>query len=122
MVRSLNSTVELTANATWFRGMPNYGKVMLGDKAFEYYNDKNVGDYVQIPWEEITYVIADVHFNGRYIPRFEIRTKKNGNFIFNTKDPKKTLRVMRNHIPANHMRRALSVGQKLKQRFTFKKK
>ncbi len=86
---------------------------MIGDKAFEFYNEKNIGDFVQIPWEEITYVVADVRFHGKYIPCFEIRTKKNGNFIFATQDSKKTLRAIRKYIPADHMRQSLSLRQKL---------
>ncbi|KRL89111.1 DUF956 family protein [Lactobacillus kalixensis] len=121
MVKSINTKVDLTQDATWFRGMPSYGKIMIGDKAFEFYNERNVGDFVQIPWDEVTYVVADVHFGGKYIPRFEIRTKRNGSFIFATKDPKKALRVIRNYIPASHMRKALSVWQNLKRRFTRKK-
>lgn len=122
MVKSINTKVDLTIDATWFRGMPSYGKVMIGDNAFEFYNERNIGDYVQIPWDEVTYVVADVHFRGKYIPRFEIRTHNNGNFIFATRDPKKTLRAIRNHVPADHMRKALSLLQGLKRRFIHKKK
>ena len=50
MVESSNTKVDLTANATWFRALSTYGKVMVGDKAFEFYNDRNISDYVQIPW------------------------------------------------------------------------
>lgn len=121
MVKSINTKVDLTVDATWFRSMPSYGKIMIGDKAFEFYNEHNIEDYVQIPWNEVTYVVADVHFGGKYIPRFEIRTKANGNFIFASRDPKKTLRAIRNYIPASHMRKALSVWQKLKRNFSRKK-
>lgn len=122
MVKSINTKVDLTVNGTWFRGMPSYGKVMIGDKAFEFYNERNVTDFVQIPWDEVTYVVADVHFHGKYIPRFEIRTRQNGNFIFVTKDVKKTLREIRNYIPAQRMRKSLTLWQGLKQRFTHKSK
>ena len=54
MVQSLNKKVDLTINATSYLGMANYGKVLVGDEAFEYYNDKNVNDYIQIPWSEVT--------------------------------------------------------------------
>lgn len=122
MVKSINTRVDLTQNATWFRSIPTYGKVMLGDRAFEFYNEHNIDDYVQIPWDEMTYVVADVHFHGRYIPRFEIRTKNDGSFRFATRDPKKTLREIRKHLPADHLRQSLSVWQDIKRRFTRKRK
>ena len=34
MVQSLNTKVDLTVNATSFMGLANYGKIMVGDKAF----------------------------------------------------------------------------------------
>ena len=117
MVKSINTIVDLTVDATWFRGMPSYGKVMIGDKAFEFYNERNIGDFVQIPWDEITYVVADVRFRGKYIPRFEIRTRRSGNFIFASKDVKKTLRAIRNYVPAEHMRKSLSLWKGLIQNF-----
>lgn len=94
MVKSINTKIDLTGNATWFRGIASYGKMMIGDKAFEFYNERNIGDYVQIPWNEVTYVVADVHFRGKYIPRFEFQTKKNGTFIFSTRDNKKNRCVL----------------------------
>ncbi|MBI1695180.1 DUF956 family protein [Lactobacillus crispatus] len=122
MAKSINTKVDLTVDATWFRGIASYGKIMIGDRAFEFYNERNVEDYVQIPWNEVTYVVADVRFGGRYIPRFEIRTKSNGKFIFAARDPKKVLRAIRKYVPADHMRRALSLWQRLEQRFSRKKK
>lgn len=120
MVESQNTKVDLTAEATWFRAVAVYGKAMVGDKAFEFYNERNLSDYVQIPWNEVTYVVADVHFKGRYIPRFEIRTRTSGIFIFTTKNNKKTLRAIRKYVPADHMRQALSLWQNLKRRFLSK--
>ena len=40
MVQSLNREVDYTVAATSYLGMANYGKVMIGDKAFEFYNEK----------------------------------------------------------------------------------
>ncbi len=65
MVQSLNKKVDLTINATSYLGMANYGKVLVGDEAFEYYNDKNVNDYIQIPWSEVTEIMASVKFKGK---------------------------------------------------------
>ncbi|MCF1783873.1 DUF956 family protein [Lactobacillus mulieris] len=117
MVQSLNTTSDYVTKATWQRGIPCYGQIMIGDKGFEFYNDKNLLDYIQIPWNEITYVVADVHFKGKYIPRFELRTRNNGNFIFSAKQPVLVLKAIRKYIPANHMRQALSLWQKIKLRF-----
>lgn len=84
MVQSMNTKVDYTVAATSYLGMANYGKVMIGDKAFEFYNEKNLKDYIQIPWEEIDYVMASVNFKGKWIPRFAIVTKqKRKVYIFN---------------------------------------
>ena len=122
MAQSLNKTVDLAVRGTWFRAMSTYGKVMIGDEAFEFYNEKNVEDYIQIPWDQVTYIVADVHFKGKYIPRFAIRTKKDGEFIFATKDPKRTLRAIRKYVPADHMRKALGVGETIGRFFSRGKK
>ena len=111
MVQSLNKKVDLTINATPYLGMANYGKVLVGDEAFEYYNDKNVNDYIQIPWSEVTEIMASVMFKGKWIPRFAVVTKNNGNFIFSTRDNKKTLRAVRNYVDPNNMVRSLSFFQ-----------
>lgn len=117
MAQSLNTKVDLTVKATWFRSLAIYGQAMVGDKAFEFYNDKNVEDYVQIPWNEVAMVVADVRFGGKWIPRFEIRTKRNGKFIFATRDTKKTLRAIAKYVPANNMRRALGFWQTIGRGF-----
>ncbi|MFR4697471.1 MAG: DUF956 family protein, partial [Streptococcus salivarius] len=56
MVKSLNTEMAHTTKGTWFREGPIYGNIMVGDKAFEFYNDTKLQDYVQIPWDEVTYV------------------------------------------------------------------
>lgn len=117
MVKSKNSNSELTIKASWFRGIVSYGKIMVGNKAFEFYNERNVNDYVQVPWTEINYVIADVRANN-YILRFKIETKRNGAFVFSSRDNKKTLRAIRNHVPEDRLRRALTTWQKLKRKFS----
>ena len=95
MVKSLNTEMAHTTKGTWFREGPIYGNIMVGDKAFEFYNDTKLQDYVQIPWDEITYVIADVYFGGKFIPRFEIRTKQNGRFRFASRKSRITLIIKR---------------------------
>ncbi len=120
MVQSLNTKSEYVDAATWFRGIPIYGKVLVGDKGFEFYSDNNPNDYVQIPWDEVTVVVADVYFGGKYIPRFKICTEKNGSFIFAARHVKPTLRAIRKHVPADNMRKALTIWQKIKRNFKQK--
>jgi Uncharacterized protein conserved in bacteria len=69
-------------NATSHLGMADYGKIMVGDKGFEFYDDRDTNNYIQIPWTEVRLVIVSVIFGGRWIPRFAIETKKNGTFPF----------------------------------------
>ena len=83
--------------------MTNYGKIMIGDKAFEFYNDRSVEDYIQIPWEEIDYSAASVMFKGKWISRFAIFTKENGHFSFSTRDNKRTLRAVNKYIESNRL-------------------
>lgn len=117
MAQSLNTKVDLVMDATSFHGMNNYGKIMIGDKGFEYYNEKKMNDYIQIPWEEVDYVIASVMFKGKYIPRFAVQTKRSGTFIFAAKKPKELLRAVRKYVPSDHMVRSLSFFDVLKRAF-----
>lgn len=122
MVQSLNAKVDLTIKATSYLGMANYGQVMIGDHAFEFYNERNVRDYIQIPWEEVDYVIASVMFKGKKIPRYAIQTKKNGTFSFSSKEPKKVLRAINQYIPSERLVRSLSFFDVLKRNFMPSKK
>ncbi|MDY2777707.1 MAG: DUF956 family protein [Collinsella sp.] len=122
MAQSQNSSVYYTERATSFLGAPRYGDVMLGNKAFEFYNERNPEDYIQIPWDEITHVAAEVIMNGRFIPRFAIFVKgSDAPFSFSTRDNKATLRAMREHVPADSIVRSLGffevVGSGVKSLF-----
>lgn len=115
MVKSLNTKADLVAKATSFSGASNYGKIMIGDKGFEFYNDSDSRKFIQIPWEEVDKVIVSVMFKGKWIPRYAIQTKKNGTYAFSSKDPKKALRTIRNYIDANNIVLSLSFFQVLKR-------
>ena len=78
MAQSQNSSIDLTIKATSFHGLTTYGDVLIGNKAFEFYNEKNPEDYIQIPWDEVDHVAASVMGGGKVISRFAIFTKKNG--------------------------------------------
>lgn len=108
MVQSLNTKVDLVIDATSFTGVSDYGKIMIGDKGFEFYNSRDPRKYIQIPWEEVDYVIASVLFKGRWIPRYAMRTRKNGIYTFASKETAKVLRTIRNYVDPEHMVYSLS--------------
>lgn len=113
MVSSLNKTIALSIKATSFNHITSYGDVLIGDKAFEYYNERNPLDFIQIPWTEITLVKASVLFN-KHIPRFAIYTRANGSFIFSTRDNKATLRHIREYVGEDKLRRTQSLSNQIK--------
>lgn len=115
MVQSLNTKVDLVIDATSFAGVADYGRIMIGDKGFEFYNSRDARKFIQIPWEEVDYVIASVMFKGKWIPRYAIKTKKNGTYTFASKDAKKVLRVVRNYVDPEHMVSSLSFFQVVKR-------
>lgn len=107
MAQSQNSKVDFTAKATSFQGLGTYGDVMVGNAAFEFYNEKNPEDYIQIPWSEVDYVAAEV-LPGKKISRFAIFTKENGHFAFSTRDNKACLRAVGAYVPADRLQRSPS--------------
>lgn len=116
MVQSQNKKVDLSIKARCLNGFTSDGDIMIGDKAFEYYNEKNLEDYIQIPYTEISFVSASVLF-GKKINRFAIHTRESGNFIFTSKDNKKVLRSLNNYIDSNKLRRSLSFFEVIKRGF-----
>ena len=121
MIQSLNTKVDLVIDATALTGFTEYGKIMIGDKGFEFYNSRDSRKYIQIPWGDIDKVIASVLFKGKWIPRYAIQTKKNVTYIFSSKDPKKVLRAVRVYVDPDHMVNSLSffdvVKRVVKSRF-----
>lgn len=106
MAQSQNTKIEYQVKATWMAGLSTYGDVLIGDKAFEFYNERNPEDFVQIPWDEFDYVTAEV-IGKKHIARFAIFTKKNGHYVFSTRDNKATLRAVREHVPADRLLRSM---------------
>ncbi|MER2109446.1 MAG: DUF956 family protein [Desemzia incerta] len=124
MVQSINTKVDLVIDATAFTGLTDYGKIMIGDKGFEFYNARDPRKFIQIPWEEVNLVIASVMFKGRWIPRYAIETKQTGTYTFSSKNPKKVLRAIKEYVDPDHMVHSLSFFEVVKLGVTslFKKK
>ena len=124
MVQSINTKVDLVIDATAFTGLTDYGKIMIGDRGFEFYHARDTRKFVQIPWEEIDYVIASVMFKGKWIPRYAIQTKKNGTYTFSSNEPKKVLRAIRKYVDPSRMVQSLSFFDVVKRgvKSIFKRK
>ena len=108
MAQSLNTKVEYTEKASFLSGLGTYGDVMVGDRAFEYYNERNRDDFIQIPWGEVSYVSAEV-LPGKKISRFAFFLNDGNKLIFSTRNNKATLRAVREHIPADLIQRSPSL-------------
>ncbi|SFG59854.1 hypothetical protein SAMN04487761_12920 [Lachnospiraceae bacterium C7] len=103
MVQSQNKKVDLTIKGTSYMGIASYGDIMIGDEAFEYYNEKNVKDFIQIPWDQVEYVSASVYFN-KWISRFAIFVENGSrSFSFSSRDNKKVLRAINKYVPSNKL-------------------
>lgn len=110
MAQSINSTVELTTTGVSYLGMGGkVGKFLLGNKGLEFYSDANVEDYIQIPWENIEKIGANVSRN-KVCRHFEVFTDK-GKFLFASKDSGKILKVARQHIGNDKVVRMLTLVQ-----------
>lgn len=100
MAISMNTKVLFTTKANSLNGMfgNKNGDVLIGDNAFEFYNSRNPEDYIQIPWNEIIRVRAQLFFNDKYIRGFFIDTKNAGTYNFVVKNAGKTLKIMRDFL------------------------
>ncbi|WP_034538333.1 DUF956 family protein [Carnobacterium inhibens] len=117
MVESINKKVDLVIDATAFTGLTDYGKIMIGDQGFEFFNSRDPRKFIQIPWEEVESVIASVMFRGKWIPRYAIKTKKSGTFTFSSKKPKEVLRAIREYVDPQYMVKSLSFFEVMKRAF-----
>lgn len=118
MAQSLNSTVELTTTGVSYLGMGGkVGKFLLGNKGLEFYSNVNVEDYIQIPWENIEKIGANVSRN-KVSRHFEVFTDK-GKFLFASKDSGKILKVARQHIGNDKVVRMLTLVQVLMKKLTI---
>ena len=100
MAISKNTKVLFNTKANLLSGMigNKRGDILVGDMAFEFYNEKNPEDYLQIPWEDIIRVRAQLFFRDKYIRGFFVDTKSAGTFNFVVKNAGKTLKTMRDFL------------------------
>lgn len=120
MVQSLNKTAELTTQGISYLGMgAKYGHFLIGDQAFEFFNENNVADYIQIPWTNVKAVYAQVSKN--HIGRCFRVTTDSGNFDFSAKESGKVLKVMREHLGDQKVLRQPTLWRSVLARFKKRK-
>lgn len=117
MAQSLNSKVMLQTTGMSYLGMGGkVGKFLIGDKAIEFYPDVNVEQFIQIPWETIQQIGANV--SRRTVSRhFEIFTTQ-GKFLFASKDSGKILKIAREILGNDKVIKLPTLLQKIGQFFT----
>lgn len=96
MIKSLNSKVFFTTKANLFINgfLPKYGNIMIGNNSIEFYNKQNIADYIQIPWNQIKNIRAQVFFKNLYFRGFFIDTIDGVTYNLVVKNTKKALKHM----------------------------
>lgn len=102
MISGINTEIDFSIRCISYLGISSYGNMYIGNNGIEFFNEKNIKDYILISWKEVDYVSASVIF-GKYINRFSICTKSNGNFEFSTRDNKRTLKAINKYIKSDRM-------------------
>lgn len=89
MVQSINTKVDLTIDATSYLGVADYGKIMIGDKGFEFFNNRDARKFVQIPWEEVDSLLLLLFLreNGFHVTRY--KRKRMALILLHQRNPKK---------------------------------
>ena len=62
MAQSINTRVDVVVEATSYQGLTNYGKIMVGDKGFEFLNQI----LLEIPDSRFTAEIIYTKMNNQY--------------------------------------------------------
>lgn len=102
MAQSLNTKVDLTTDALSYLGFSQYGKVMIGDTAFEFFNERNVESNMQFPWKSIERVEGNISksFRGHATVgrHFSIVLHNGKKIHFSSKDAGKILKFAREYL------------------------
>jgi hypothetical protein len=119
MAISLNKECLLSTKAVCFNMSDNYGKLLLGESAFEFYSDRNPEKNIQIPWSDIDYVRAVV-INKKHFSRYTIETKEGQSFQFDGQNTKQVLQTIAKFVDPSHIVHADTLARKLKNTFLSK--
>ncbi|WP_172208920.1 DUF956 family protein [Lactococcus hodotermopsidis] len=126
MVQSLNTkTAPPIAGIAYVGIGGNYGKFLIGDKAFEFFNDANVADFIQIPWETIARVEGIVAKQNKIGRQFVIvlnnKGKRKNHLRFSSKESGKILKLIREQIGNDKVVKAPTLIGTIKKKFSKRK-
>ena len=87
MAQSLNKVVDLQTTGTSYLSIQGkVGKFLVGDQALEFYSDRNIEDYIQIPWSSVNQIPEPMFQAVRLVVILKfLQTKENSSL------PQKTL-------------------------------
>ncbi len=128
MVQSLNTKTSTPFAAIAYVGLGSvYGKLLIGDKAFEFFNDANVEDAIQIPWDTIYHVEGVVSRNNKIGRQIVVVLNRQGNskrqnhLRFSSKESGKILKLVREHLGNDKVVKAPTIIRTLINKFTRRK-
>ena len=119
MAQSLNKVIDLQTTGTSYLSIQGkVGKFLVGDQALEFYSDRNIEDYIQIPWISVNQIGAN-----KVSRHFEVFTGQ-GKFLFASKDSGKILKIAREKLGNDKVVKLPTliqiIGQKIKNLFAKK--
>lgn len=126
MAQSLNTKADFSTEGIAYLGFAEYGKILIGDVAFEFYNDRNVEKNMIFPWSSILRVEGDVTKTlkgqvkvGR---QFSIVLQNGSKVRFSSKESGTVLRWMRDYLGNEKVVKSPSFLGTFKNAFKRKKK
>ena len=128
MVQSLNTKTSTPFAAIAYVGLGSvYGKLLIGDKAFEFFNDANVEDAIQIPWDTIYHVEGVVSRSNKIGRQIVVVLNRQGNskrqnhLRFSSKESGKILKLVREQLGNDKVVKAPTIIRTLINKFTRRK-
>ncbi|WP_338084816.1 DUF956 family protein [Lactococcus carnosus] len=128
MVQSLNTKTSTPFTAIAYVGLGSvYGKLLIGDKAFEFFNDANVEDAIQIPWDTIYHVEGVVSRSNKIGRQIVVVLNRQGNskrqnhLRFSSKESGKILKLVREQLGNDKVVKAPTIIRTIINKFTRRK-
>lgn len=126
VAQSLNTKADFSTEGIAYLGFAEYGKILIGDVAFEFYNDRNVEKNMTFPWTAVARVEGDVSKSlkgevkvGR---QFSIVLQNGSKVRFSSKNSGTVLKWIRHYLGNDKVVKSPSFLGTFKNAFKRKKK